>query len=160
VSSHITYEPANGHLEVLSKDTDGREALARIVADSLLQSPITGEKIPLKQYDYQSLAGPRNFDIAGEAVASVKVIELGYLGDNHRSLLVKIWTKDADDIHAAARSLISPQFDFRDHQPQLRKNFDSHKESWGRSRQDNFSNFARRQQVQHQNQAREGSRAL
>lgn len=116
VSSHITYEPANGHLEVLSKDTDGREALARIVADSLLQSPITGEKIPLKQYDYQSLAGPRNFDIAGEAVASVKVIELGYLGDNHRSLMVKIWTKDADDIHAAARSLISPQFDFRDHQ--------------------------------------------
>jgi len=82
----------------------------------LLQSPITGEKIPLKQYDYQSLAGPRNFDIAGEAVASVKVIELGYLGDNHRSLMVKIWTKDADDIHAAARSLISPQFDFRDHQ--------------------------------------------
>jgi hypothetical protein len=73
VSSHITYEPANGHLEVLSKDTDGREALARIVADSLLQSPITGEKIPLKQYDYQSLAAPRNFDLAGEPVASVKV---------------------------------------------------------------------------------------
>ena len=38
------------------------------------------------------------------------------LGDNHRSLLVKIWAKDADDIHAAARSLISPEFDFRDHQ--------------------------------------------
>ena len=49
VSSHITYEPANGHLEVLSKDTDGPgSALARIVADTLLQSPITGEKIPLK----------------------------------------------------------------------------------------------------------------
>ena len=29
---------------------------------------------------------------------------------------MKIWTKDADDIHAAARSLISPLFDFRDHQ--------------------------------------------
>ncbi len=54
VSSHITYEPANGHLEVLSKDTDGREALARIVADLLLQSPITGDKIPLKQYDYSN----------------------------------------------------------------------------------------------------------
>ncbi len=114
-SSHITYEPANGHLEVLSKDTDGRESMARIAADFLLQSPITGEKIPLKQYDYQSLAGSRNFDITCEAVASVKVIELGYLGENHRSLLVKIWAKDADDIHAAARSLISPTFDFRDH---------------------------------------------
>ena len=98
VSSHITYEPANGHLEVLSKDTDGREALARIVADSLLQSPITGDKIPLKQYDYQSLAAPRSFDLTGEDVASVKVIELGYTTANHRSLLVKIWTKDVDDI--------------------------------------------------------------
>ena len=115
VSSHITYEPANGHLEVLSKDTDGREALARIVADSLLQSPITGDKIPLKQYDYQSLAAPRNFDLSGEDVASVKVIELGYTLANHRSLLVKIWSKDVDDIYTAARSLISLSFDFRNH---------------------------------------------
>lgn len=76
VSSHITYEPANGHLEVLSKDTGGREALARIVADGLLQSPITGEKIPIKQYDYQSLAAPRAFDLTGENVASVKVFYL------------------------------------------------------------------------------------
>lgn len=115
VSSHITYEPANGHLEVLSKDTDGREALARIVADSLLQSPITGEKIPLKQYDYQTLAGPRSFDLSGEDVASVKVVELGYTTANHRSLLVKIWAKDVDDIYTAARSLISLSFDFRHH---------------------------------------------
>lgn len=115
VSSHITYEPANGHLEVLSKDTDGREALARIMADSLLQSPITGDKIPLKQYDYQSLAAPRNFDLSGEDVASVKVIELAYTMANHRSLLVKIWAKDVDDIYTAARSLLSPSFDFRNH---------------------------------------------
>lgn len=115
ISSHITYEPANGHLEVLSKDTDGREALARIMADSLLQSPITGDKIPLKQYDYQSLAAPRSFDLSGEDVASVKVIELGYTLANHRSLLVKIWAKDFDDIYTAARSLLSPSFDFRNH---------------------------------------------
>lgn len=116
VSSHITYEPANGHLEVLSKDTDGREALARIMADSLLHSPITGDKIPLKQYEYQSLAAPRNFDVTDEPVESVKVVELGYTSANHRSLLVKIWSKDVDDIYTAARSLISPSFDFRHHQ--------------------------------------------
>ncbi len=115
VSSHITYEPTNGHLEVLSKDTAGREELARIAADSLLKSPITGDKIPLKQYNYQSLAAPRNFDIAGENVASVKVIELGYATANHRSLLVKIWAKDADDIYTAARALISADFDFSHH---------------------------------------------
>lgn len=115
VSSHITYEPANGHLEVLSKDTDGREALARTVADSLLRCPITGDKIPLKQYDYQSLAAPRSFDLSGEDVVSVKVIELGYTTANHRSLLVKMWAKDVDDIYTAARSLISLSFDFRNH---------------------------------------------
>ena len=115
ISSHITYEPANGHLEVLSKDIDGRETLARIAADSLLQSPLTGDKIPLKQYDYQSLAAPRTFDLSGEDVTSVKVIELGYTMANHRSLLVKIWSKDVDDIYTAARSLLSPSFDFRNH---------------------------------------------
>ncbi len=115
VSSHITYEPANGHLEVLSRNTDGREVLARLMADSLLQSPITGDKIPLKQYDYQSLAAPRNFDLSGENVASVKVIELGYTLPNHRSLLVKISAKDVDDIYAAAQSILFPSFDFRNH---------------------------------------------
>ncbi|MCL6455368.1 MAG: hypothetical protein I4O36_01000 [Ralstonia pickettii] len=116
VSSHITYEPTNGHLEVLSKETDGREALARIVADALLHSPFSGEKIPLKCYDYQSLAAPRNFDVSGEdLVASVKVTELGYADDNHRSLLVKIWAKDPTDIYDTARVLIGPTFDFRDH---------------------------------------------
>ena len=115
VSSHITYEPANGHLEVLSKDTDGREALARTVADCLLKSPITGTKIPLKRYDYQSLAAPRTFDISGENVASAKVIELGYTVSDHRSLLVKIGARDIEDIYNASRSLISSTFDFRHH---------------------------------------------
>lgn len=111
VSSHITYEPAHGHLEVLW-DTSGRETLARIVADALLQSPISGEKIPLKQYDYQSLAAPRNFDLSGENVAFVKVVELGYGESSHRSLVVKIWSNDPDNIHSAARALIVPSFDF------------------------------------------------
>jgi len=115
VSSHITYEPANGHLEVLSRGSDGREALAGFAADCLLQSPISGEKIPIKQYNYQSLAAVRNFDLTGENVVSVKVTELGYSGGAHRSLLVKIWSNDADDIYSAARSLVGPTFDFSNH---------------------------------------------
>jgi len=113
VCSHITYEPAQGYLEVLSKQADGREALARIVADALLQSPLSGEKVPIKQYDYQSLAAARNFDLSGENVASVKVIELGHSVSDRRSLLVKIWAKDPDDIYTVAQSLIGPAFDFR-----------------------------------------------
>ncbi len=114
-SSHITYEPANGHLDVLSKTTQTREALARAAADCILQSPFFGATIPLKQYDYQSLAGPRNFDLSGENVSSVKVVELGYAQANHRSLLVKIGSTDVNDIHVAAQSLAGLAFDFRHH---------------------------------------------
>lgn len=114
-STHITYEPAEGHLEVLSKDTAGRATLARIAADTLLQSPISGETIPLKQYDFQSLAVPRDFDIGDEPVAHVKVVELGFSTANLRSLVVRISAKDEDDIHAAARGLVGPGFDFRHH---------------------------------------------
>jgi hypothetical protein len=111
-STHATYEPANGHLEVLSRDTGGREVLAAIVAECLLHSPLGTEKIVVKQYDYQSLAALRNFDLTGENVESVKVIELGYGSGNHRTALVKIWANDAQDIYAAARSLLVPTFDF------------------------------------------------
>ena len=114
-SSHITYEPANGHLEVLSRDTDGREALARIAADCIFKSPFSGAAIPLKQYDYQCLAAPHTLDLAGEMITSIKVIELGYTVADHRSVLVKIWSKDADDIYSAALTLIGPTFDFRHH---------------------------------------------
>lgn len=113
VTSHITYEPVNGHLEVLSKFTDGRETLASIVAAYILHSPITGEKIPIKQYNYQSLNTPRYFELDGEpAVASVKVVELGYTTSNLRSLAIKIAARDAHDIHTAAKALISPTFSF------------------------------------------------
>lgn len=112
--SHITYEPSTGYIEVLSRDVEGRETLARLTADRLLRSPIDGERIPLKQYDYQSLAIPRDFDLGGENVSAVKVTELGYCVDN-RTLLVKVWANDPEDIHAASQILINPHFEFRHH---------------------------------------------
>ena len=52
-----------------------------------------GDKIPLKQYDYQSLAAPRSFDLTGEDVASVKVIELGYAEFvNERDMTSVAWS--------------------------------------------------------------------
>jgi hypothetical protein len=113
-STFITYEPSNGHLEVLSKNSGGREALARLVADAFLQSPITGEKIPLKQYDYQSLAATRIFDLSGENISSVKVVQLGY-EVNNRELMFKIPSNDNEIIYVAARALIHSEFDFRQH---------------------------------------------
>lgn len=111
---HITYEPKNGNIEVLSKHTDHREELAKIAANCFLQSTIGGIKIVLKQYHLQSLAAPYSFDISGEPVSDVKVIELG-CSRNNCSLLIKTWAKDNKKIYVAARSLIGPAFDFRDH---------------------------------------------
>jgi len=116
ISSHITYEPDKGYVEVLSKDTQGREALAAIVAETLLASPITGESVPIKQYDYQSLAAPRNFDITNEPVTSVKVLELGYAGPVCGSSIAKVSIRDPQDIYSAAKSLYNnPAFEFRDY---------------------------------------------
>lgn len=115
VTSHITYEPSNGYLEVLSKHTDGREALARIVANTLLQSPFQGEKIPLKQYDYQCLAAPRFFDITNEPLAWVRVVELGHTFANQDSLRFKVRPQGLNDIYLAAKHRIGPTFDFRHH---------------------------------------------
>lgn len=116
LATHITYEPANGHLEVLSKQTTQREALARLVAETLLQSPLSGVPLQLKYYAYQSLAAPRDFDLSGEEIMAVKVTELGYAGSHQRTLLVKIGAREVGDIYTAARALIGPSFDFRHHQ--------------------------------------------
>lgn len=113
-TSFITYEPGNGYLEVLSRHSSGREVLARLVADVLLKSPVTGDKIPLKQYHYQHLAAPQLFDLAGENIASVKVVQLGY-EVNHRELMFKIPGNDPESLYAAARSVIHAEFDFRHH---------------------------------------------
>jgi len=116
ISSHITYEPDKGYVEVLSKDTQGRDALAAIVAETLLASPITGESVPIKQYDYQSLAAPRNFDITNEPVTSVKVLELGYAGPVCGSSIANVSIRDPQDIYSAAKSLYNnPAFEFRDY---------------------------------------------
>ncbi|BCO30078.1 hypothetical protein TspCOW1_01810 [Thiohalobacter sp. COW1] len=114
VSSFITYEPDNGNLEVLSKDGNGREALARLAADHLLRSSITGERIPLKRYDYQCLATPFQFDIQGENVDWARVTQLGYTKSG-RSMILKIGIKDPDDIYQASRDMVTADFKFSRH---------------------------------------------
>lgn len=112
INAHITYEPANGFIEVLQRNPLGRDALARLAADHLLQSPISGERIPLKRYDYQSLAAPRPLDTTGEPVEWVKIT---MLQTGIRSgLKVTADIKDTQDIYQIARSKTqNPNFDFR-----------------------------------------------
>ena len=114
-SSFITYEPDNGNIEVLSKERVGREALARLVADHLLQSAITGESIPIKRYEYQHLASPCQFDIADENVDWVRVTQLGYTKSG-RSMILKISTTDTENIYQASKDMIGAHFSFSQHE--------------------------------------------
>ncbi len=115
-SFYLTYEPASGELEALSEIPEQREALARITVDTLFRQPFSGQKIPLKQYDYQRLALPCVFDLSDEdSVAFVKVTELGCTQAD-RTLQVKTWVNDQEDICTAAQSLLGANFNFHQHQ--------------------------------------------
>lgn len=114
--AYITYEPNNGHLEVLSKDKEGREALALAFAQNLLQTQFDGQKIPIKQYDYERLAKPYELDVSNEAsVCSAKLVEVTVAGDFRRKLQFKLGYGDTFDIHEAARSMLGSDFRFSDH---------------------------------------------
>ena len=114
VSSFITYEPSTGNIDVLSKNRNGRDILARATADCLLESPIEGERIPIKQYDYQFLSSPVSLNIAGEPVDAAKVVRLCY-AIGGRVLEYRIGAKDLEDIHTRASQDIHPQFRFSGH---------------------------------------------
>jgi len=134
-ATHVTYEPESGHLDVLSKERSEREALAGIVADTLLGAPFDGSKIPLKQYSYQCLAAPFVFDIADEPIHSVKVTELGFEGSDGGTSLTKLRQRDKDSIHAIAKSLYASEFRFTDHHINYAKiNIKLKKEGRGRQR--------------------------
>lgn len=127
--SHITYEPANGHLEVATQSSVNREYLAHLVLRVLLPTAEAasthsthsthstseeseGACLALKHYDFQRLSTPTVFDVSEEPIAHMKVIELGYSDFANRTFLIKINYQDSDDIFTASKALISPIFDF------------------------------------------------
>jgi hypothetical protein len=115
VSSHITYEPANGHLEVLSKDTMAAKRWRASWRTPCCNRPSPARRSRSSNTTTRawrrretSTCPASRWHRQGRRARLLRC-------NNGRSLLVKIWTKDVDDIYAAARSLIGPAFDFRDH---------------------------------------------
>lgn len=115
ISTHVTYEPNTGHLEVLSKKHEDRAPIASLFAGTILATPFEGQSIPIKQYDYQSLASPKIFNVAGEPVQSVKVTELGYDGRKGGASLTKMKLNTPGTIYQRARELYDDDFAFSDH---------------------------------------------
>jgi len=73
----LTYEPKKGDIEIIAEGQEHRKAIVKIFSETLLHTPIVGEKIPLKQYDIQSLLKQRtlSFDSV-DGIESVKVTML------------------------------------------------------------------------------------
>lgn len=61
----LTYEPKSEYIEVAAEDNENRKAIPKIFTEILLQSPIEGEKIPLKRYKIQSLLRHRALSFDG-----------------------------------------------------------------------------------------------
>ncbi len=54
----LTYEPKSGYIEIIAEGKEQRKLITKIFSETLLQSPIEGDQIPLKQYDIQKLLKP------------------------------------------------------------------------------------------------------
>lgn len=73
----MTYEPATGVIEVVSKDRESREEMARFMARDLLGTEFQSEKVPLRTYDLGMLLQPFSFPTdAEDGVDSVEVKQL------------------------------------------------------------------------------------
>lgn len=97
----LTYEPKNGHIEIVAEGNENRKTIVKIFSETLLQSPIKGDKIPLKQYDIQSLLKPRtlSFDPV-DAIESVKVTMLKISPPNsNNNVILDVTTKEERSIY-------------------------------------------------------------
>lgn len=114
----LTYEPKTGDIEVVADGEESRRSIAKIFAESILQSPIPGEKIPLKEYDIQKLLKETvlSFD-ASDGIEWVKVTQLKVAPyGNYNSITLDIGNKEHRNIYAVSRE------HFGDKDP-LRANF-------------------------------------
>lgn len=73
----MTYEPATGVIEVISKDRESREEMVRFMARDLLGIEFQSEKVPLRAYDLAMLLQPFAFATdAEDGIESVEVKQL------------------------------------------------------------------------------------
>ena len=61
IEAAITYVPATGTIEVVAPTGGTREALAKLFAEHLLLSPVSGARIPLRKFTLDGLRKPHSF---------------------------------------------------------------------------------------------------
>lgn len=113
-SIYVTYEPETGRIHVLSKYSVDRGRLAKVVANKLFQTEISGDTIPIKQFTYQHLARSFVLDTPGEPVEWAKVTLLAF-SVGGRTMEYRIGVRKPGDIHALARQDLGWEFQFDRH---------------------------------------------
>lgn len=101
----LTYEPKSGYIEVVAEGNENRKAIPKIFAEILLQSPIEGEKIPLKRYKIQSLLKHRalSFDTE-DGIESVNVTMLKVARpDSYNTVTLDVATKEDRNIYEISK---------------------------------------------------------
>lgn len=97
----LTYDPEDGAIEVVAEGSQERKKVALIFAETLLQSPIKGEKIPLKQYKIQKLLNPVELSVdPADNIESAKVTMLKVARPNrNNTVTLDVSTKEESKIY-------------------------------------------------------------
>jgi hypothetical protein len=101
----LTYEPDNGQIEIIAEGKEQRKSIAIIFAETLLQSEIDGENIPLRQYHIQKLLNPvvLSFD-PEDGIESVRVTMLKVARPNsNNTVTLDVATKEERKIYDVSK---------------------------------------------------------
>ena len=101
----LTHEPATGQIEIIAEGKEHRKSIAIIFSKTLLQSPIEGENISLKQYDIQKLLNPvvLSFD-PEDGIESVRVTMLKVARPNsNNTVTLDVATKEERRIYDVSK---------------------------------------------------------
>jgi hypothetical protein len=105
-SVKITYEPANGVVEIIARDQNFRPEVFKLFARHVLGQVIEPERVPLRNYTIASLVTERHFTILDPEIASVQVTQLRLrVGARGNSLVLKVGDREQRSIYQLAVDL-------------------------------------------------------
>ena len=102
-SVKITYEPANGVVEVFSRDRNLRAEVFKLFARHVLGHAVEAQAVPLRNYAIASLAIERYFPLVDPEIAAVRVTELRLrVGARGSAIVLKIGDRDPRTLYGLA----------------------------------------------------------
>jgi hypothetical protein len=105
-SVKVTYEPANGVVEIYARDRNLRPEVFKRFAKHVLDHEVEAQPVPLRNYDIASLAADRYFPLVDPEIASVRVAQLRLrVGARGSALELKVGDRDARTLYGLAAEM-------------------------------------------------------